>query len=137
MQRKELKKAIKNFSNRTNFYELGLVRKLLKHRKKEELLFRSRIPNIVCPSCGSSRICIDDDGSEYSSEEFLTCHDCWDSFDDEVGYIDACKEYDCLCWGYIIDVELHFEKPDVNTYKWKEQCKMLILKELAETKRHL
>lgn len=137
MQRKKLKKAIKNFSNKTNFYELGLIRKLLIHREKEEVLFKNRIPLVKCPYCGSHAVLIDSDGSEYPSEDFLTCKDCWDSFDDKFGYIDACKEYDSLCWGYNVDVELHFEKPDIKAYKWKEQCKSLILKELEKTKLRL
>lgn len=134
MQRKELKKAIKNFSNRTNFYELGLVRRLIKHRKKEEVFFRAQIPLVKCPYCNSSNISIDDDGSEYSSEEFLTCRNCWESFDDEIGYINAYKNYDILCWSHKVDVELHFEKPNINKYEWQERCRDLILEELQYKK---
>lgn len=133
MQRKDLKKAIQEFSHKTNFYELGLVRKLLKYREKEEKKFIENIPKVNCPHCGSSKISIDDDGSEYSSREFLTCENCWDSFDDENGYIDAVKSYNYLCWGYDVDVELHFEEPEINKYEWKERCRYLILRELQSS----
>lgn len=130
MQRKELKKAIKKFSKETNFYELGLIRKLLKHREKEEIKLRESIPRVKCPSCGSHRIIIDNDGSEYSLDEFLTCENCWESFDDEYGYIDAINSYSYLCWGYGVDVELNFEEPDINKYKWQDRCRSLIKREL-------
>lgn len=130
MKRKELKKAIREFSHRTNFYELGLIRRLLKYREKEELEFRQRIPIVKCPHCGSSKLSIDNDGGEYSFEDFLTCEDCWESFDDKYGYINAHRDYDYLCWGYEVDVELHFEEPNIKECKWQERCRSLILREL-------
>lgn len=70
---------------------------------------------------GSSKLSIDNDGSEYSSYEFLTCENCWESFDDENGYIDAVKSCNYLCWGYEVD------------YEWKERCRYLILRELQSS----
>ena len=42
MNRKELNKAIKEFSHKTNFYEFGLIRQLLKYRENAKIaLFNS------------------------------------------------------------------------------------------------
>lgn len=134
MRRKELKKEIREFSRKTNFYELGLISKLLKYREKEEIRLKKLIPTVKCPYCGSTNISIDNEGGDYSFEDFLTCNDCWESFDDEYGYIDSYREYDCLCWGYGVDVELHFETPNINKYEWKQRCRNLILEELKNIK---
>lgn len=130
MKRKELKKAIKEFSHRTNFYELGLIRRLLKYREIEGLKLKQIIPIVKCPSCGSSKISIENEGGDDSFEDFLTCEDCWKSFDDECGYIEAYRNYDYLCWGYDVDIELHFEEPNIKEYEWQDRCRGLILREL-------
>lgn len=130
MNRKELNKAIKEFSHKTNFYEFGLIRQLLKYRESAKIKAIENIPKIKCPYCGSANISIDDDGGEYFSQEFLTCKNCWESFDDENGYIDAIKLYDDLSWTYKVETVLRIEEVDINKYEWKIRCKDLILREL-------
>lgn len=134
MQRRELKKSIIEFSKRTNFYELGIVRRLIKNREKDKIKFKQAIPKIKCPCCGSVEIIIDNIGSEYPTEDFLTCENCECSFDDGYGYIDAVKDYDNLIWGYNVDIEMHFNNPDINKYSWQKTCKNLILEELKDSK---
>ena len=130
LQRRDLKKAINEFSKKTNFYELGLIRKLLIHREKEKEKLRKMIPHVKCPFCGSSKIIIDYDDSEYSSYEFLTCENCLESFDDIYDYINNKENYDNIRWGYPLDIVLYFENPNIKLYEWQELCRSLILKEL-------
>lgn len=132
MQRKELKKAIKEFSHKTNFYELGLIRKLLKHREKTEKELINNIPKVTCPNCGNTKISMEYDDREYSCDSWLYCENCGEEFDDEFGLIDAIQSVECLCWGYMADVVLHFEEPNIKTLEWKNRCRKLILEELND-----
>lgn len=133
MQRRELKKAIRKFSHRTNFYKLGLIRKLLKHREEEQKELENNIPKVICPNCGSTSIDVENDDREYSNDSWLHCNNCEHDFDDTFGYEDAIQEIECLCWGYAVDVELHFEEPDIKSLEWQKRCRDLILEELKSS----
>lgn len=131
MQRKELKKAIRKFSHETNFYKLGLVRKLLQKQEKDHKILIAAIPKIQCPHCKSRKIDIDSDDCDYSDEKWLHCCKCGRDFDDVFGYIDSIEELDCEPWGDEIAIELYFENPNIKSQKWQEFCKNTILKELG------
>jgi hypothetical protein len=130
LQRKELKKAIKRFSNEANFYKLGLVRKYIQHMNEEQNRLNESIPKVTCPRCGGNEIEIDHDESEYSSDSWLCCESCYETFDDTFGFIDAVGEADAYCWSDTIAIELHFEEPDVKNEEWQKFCKSEILKRL-------
>ncbi|APF21698.1 hypothetical protein [Clostridium butyricum] len=122
MKGKELRKRVKEFSHKTNFYKLGLVRKYIKQQYKEKQALIEAIPKVVCPHCGSKKISIEYDESEYSSYSWLYCEDCEEDFEDTFGFKDAIQELDCLSWGDIISVELHFEEPNIKSLEWREFC---------------
>lgn len=122
MKGKELRKKVKEFSHKTNFYKLGLVRRYIKQQYKEEQEIIKSIPKVVCPYCGSKKVKIGYDESDYSDYKYLYCDDCDESFDDTLGFIDAIDELNCLPYGDIISVELHFEEPDIKSLEWQEFC---------------
>ena len=132
MQRKELEKAIKEFSHKANFYELGLVRKLLKYREKTKKELMNNIPKIICPNCCSSEISQEHDDNEYSCDAWFVCNNCGKEVEDTVGLIEATQAIDNLCWSYTVDVTLHFENPNIKTLEWKNRCRKLILEELND-----
>lgn len=107
MQRRELKRAIKEYSNRTKFYKLGLVRKLIQWKEKEYKRLQDNIPKIVCPNCGSKRIVIDYSDDDYSSERYLTCWDCCENIKEEKEqeYLDA--YYELVSFSYIDGIEMY------------------------------
>lgn len=107
MRRRELKRAIKEYSNRTKFYKLGLVRKLIQWKEKEYKRLQNNIPKIVCPNCGSKRMVVDYSDDDYSSERYLSCYDCGEFIEEEKEqeFFDA---YDELAsFDYIDGIEMH------------------------------
>lgn len=131
MQGKLLRKRVKEFSHRTNFYKLGLIRQYLKKQDREEQALIRSIPRVKCPTCGSSRIYVGYDESDYSSDEWLDCYDCGECFEDTFGYIDAFEELKCLPWCDIIALELYFTEPNTKTLEWKYFCETEIRKYLG------
>lgn len=131
MQRKDLKKAIKEFSHKTNFYKLGLVKKYLKKQEKTHDELVSAIPKVVCPDCGSRKISVAYDESEYSSDYYLYCNTCDKTFDDTSGLKDAMTELDCESWNDCIELKLNFENPNIKTEKWKKFCEDAIIRVLG------
>jgi hypothetical protein len=132
LQRSELRKAIKKFSHEANFYRLGLVRKLIQHRDRREKESINNIPKVLCPNCGGTKISVEHTDSEYYNDTWLHCEECEEDFDDEFGYEDAIQTVELLCWGYLVDIELHFENPDIKSAEWQNRCKELILEELKK-----
>lgn len=130
LQRRELKGAIRDYSHKTNFYKLGLVRKFLLKQKKEERELINAVPKVTCPYCGSRKIGIDYSDDEYSSDRWLYCDDCNESFDDDFGYIEAVSAIEYLCWNDSILIRLYFEEPDIKTEEWKMYCEKEIKKYL-------
>ena len=107
MRRRELKRAIKEYSNRTKFYKLGLVRKLIQWKEKEYKRLQDNIPKVVCPNCGSKRMVVDYSDDDYSSERYLSCCDCREFIEEEKEqeFFDA---YDELAsFDYIDGIEMH------------------------------
>lgn len=107
MRRRKLKRAIKEYSNRTKFYKLGLVRKLIQWKEKEYKRLQDNIPRVVCPNCGSKRMVVDYSDDDYSSERYLSCCDCCEFIEEEKEqeFFDA---YDELAsFDYIDGIEMH------------------------------
>ncbi|HHD2753274.1 TPA: hypothetical protein ACOTG0_002083 [Clostridium perfringens] len=106
MRRRELKKAIKEYSNKTKFYKLGLVRELIQWKEKEYERLKSNIPDVVCPYCGSKRVEIDCSDDEYSCGRYLSCSDCCEWIQDhEEEYIKAYDEFDNF--NFIDGIEMY------------------------------
>lgn len=106
MRRRELKKAIKEYSNKTKFYKLGLVRQLIQWKEKEYKRLEDNIPKIICPSCGSKRIELDYSDDEYSCERCLTCCDCWECIEEgKEEYFNAYDELDNF--NFIDGIEMY------------------------------
>jgi transcription elongation factor Elf1 len=36
---------------------------------------------VVCPKCGSHELHFDNDGGDYSTNDFISCTDCWEAYD--------------------------------------------------------
>lgn len=131
MRRRELKRAIKEYSNRTKFYKLGLVRKLIKWKEKEYKRLQNNIPNIVCSNCGSKRMVVDYSGDDYSSERYLSCCDCGEFIEEEKEqeFFDA---YDELAsFDYIDGIEMHIWNYDFKITPgevWNKFCEKEIKK---------
>lgn len=125
MRRKELKKAIKEYSNKTKFYKLGLVRKLIQWKEKEYKRLEGNMPKIICPYCGSKRIEIDyiDDGL-YSTCRELTCSDCCEYIEDhEEEFFKAYNELDDF--NFIDGIEMYIWGTGMEIIpgsKWNKFC---------------
>lgn len=131
MQRKELKKAVKKFSNKTNFYKLGLVRKYIQYQNNQQEKLNKAVPKVNCPCCNSSRISIDYDDRECCNDSWLFCNKCGEIFEDTFGFIDAIGNAEYYCWSDEISVILHFDKPNIKSEKWQKYCENEILETLG------
>lgn len=132
MKRKELKKAIKEYSNKINFYELGLVRKWILWEEKELIKLKNAIPKVKCPYCDSNNVEFEYDEDEYSDYGCFYCECCDSDFEDEFGYEDAITELHAFDYWDSILIELCFENPDTTTYKWKEFCRKELKRMIKE-----
>lgn len=135
MQRRELKRAIKEYSNRTKFYKLGLIRKLIKWKEKEYKRLQDNIPKIVCSNCGSKRIVIDYSDDDYSSERYLTCWDCCENIKEEKEqeYLDA--YYELVSFSYIDGIEMYIWDYDFKITpgeEWNKFCEKEIKKIIGD-----
>lgn len=131
MQRRELKKAIKKFSHKTNFYKLGLVRQYLKKQEEEHIKLINAVPKIVCPHCGSKYIDIERSDEDFCDDSWLYCKDCGEEFDDNYNYIDAIENLRFEPWGDNIAIELHFGDKDIKSKEWQDFCEKEIKKYLG------
>lgn len=135
MQRRELERAIKEYSNRTKFYKLGLVRKLIQWKEKEYKRLQDNIPKIVCPNCGSKRIVIDYSDDDYSNERYLTCWDCCENIKEEKEqeYLDA--YYELVSFSYIDGIEMHIWGDNFKvtpSEEWNKFCEKEIKKIIGD-----
>lgn len=131
MQRRELKRAIKEYSNRTKFYKLGLVRKLIQWKEREYKRLQDNIPKITCPNCGSKRMVVDYSDEDYSSERYLSCCDCCEFIEEEKEQ-DFFEAYDELAsFDYIDGIEMHIWGYDFKITpgeEWNKFCEKEIKK---------
>ena len=108
MKRKDLKKAIKEYSDEVKFYKLGLVRRLVQLKEKRYNYLLSRIPKVVCPHCGSHLVEVTSSDSEYDDDKWLYCTTCGESFDDTFGLIDTMEDLALEPYFDTIQLELSF-----------------------------
>lgn len=130
MQRRELERAIKEYSNRTKFYKLGLVRKLIQWKEKEYKRLQDNIPRVVCPNCGSKSVCVDSD----SFTQYLFCKDCEEWLEEaEEEYLYAYNE---LCsFQYVDTIKMHIWGNDFKITpgeEWNKFCEKEIKKIIGD-----
>ena len=133
MQRKELEKAVEEYSHKIKFFKLGLIRQLIELKARRRKTLENAIPKIICPQCKSPKIGIESDDREYHFDYWLYCENCGVDFDDEYGYIDACNELESEAWFDTLEVIAHFEPERVTgDADWQKHCEKEISKMLKE-----
>lgn len=132
MKRRELKKAIKEYANKTKFYRYGLIRQLILLKEKRHIALINAIPKVTCPNCGSNSIELEYSDSEYNSHAWLYCGDCDYDFDDTYGFEEAIGALYCEPYFDSLEVEIDLIMDgNVNhSYKWSLYCEEEIIKML-------
>lgn len=131
MRRRELKKVIKDYANKTKFYKYGLIRQLIKLKEKRHLALVNAIPKIKCPECGSYSIDMEYSDSEYDSYAYLYCDDCDHGFDDIYGYENAIDALYCEPYFDTLLLEVEYLDGKVKpSYEWSLHCEKEIRKML-------
>lgn len=138
MQRRELQKEIKRYAKTVNFHKYGLIRQLLKLKRRRWEYLKSQLKEkeVICPFCGKSGMHVECSDSEYDSSEWLCCDycdECLDEDDDRaLAYIDINNRL--LCEDYFDSLlnEVVFSGNVGDGYEWELYCENVIRGLLAE-----
>lgn len=118
-----INKEVKIYSKRNKYYGMSKIKEFLRLRNKRVNQLKSKSTKFCCKECGSFNIDIDFDDREYSTDSWLYCIDCGETYED-YEMIQTHENIDNLLY-YFDEVEMAYQfiEADLNkSYEWTNFC---------------
>lgn len=130
-----INKEVKIYSKANKYYGMSKIKEFLRLRNKKVNQLKSKSSKYCCKECGSFNIDVDFDDSEYSTDSWLYCVDCGETYEDyETMKIN--ENIDNLLY-YFDEVEMacQFIEGDLNkSYEWISFCNKTMDRMISDLK---
>ena len=121
MRRIELNKAVLSYAKQINFYNLGLIRKVMQLQEARIEYLKSLFPKVKCPRCMSKYVVYDNNASMFE-DSFFYCENCGHDFSDDYEMYNLLAMLKFECYINPIDYGLRYGNLNPKSDDWNEVC---------------